>query len=408
MKKQEIVQAAFKVWGQQFFRKTSLSQLSDELNVTKPALYKHFRNKEALNDAMFLDFFDRLADFITPYYNEALGAKDAKKSMLLVSRSFIDYFIRNPNDFMFLIVEVHGNEKYNANMTEQLSLRCIDLKHSAFKITNEYPQMLQLIIATCFCMIASFHSKAFREKLQYGDGDIVQYSNLIVTQIEKGLQFNSGLIDALDWAGIEKKVESHRTESSLSGTHAKILKSIIAAVAQAGPWNTSMTMIAETLGLSKSSLYSHFTNKLDILKQIFMSITEDIVKRAASFVEFSQVPEEQLYFAFMGIISYLKKRPEILIMMDWIRVRSNDFEKDFAKKHVPDCDSVHDETIKTIHTIFNGIKKNNDVLLSDIQTDCILFLIVNVLMRRPGETNFCDIKQESFRRLYRFIALGLE
>jgi AcrR family transcriptional regulator len=409
MTKKEIVQVAFKVWGQRFYRKTSLSQLAEELKVTKPALYKHFKSKEALCDAMFLDFFDRFANFILPYYNEALEANDSKKSMLLIGRSFIDFFIRNVNEFMFLIIEVHGNLKYHANMTEQLRLRCIDMTHKMFNPDNDYPQTFQLVMAVCFCMLASFHGKVCREKLHPGDDEITKYSSAILSQIKNGLNFKASCIESLDWEGIEKKIEACVVKNTLSDTHTKIVKSIIAALAADGPWNTSMAMIAENLGLSKSSLYSHFTNKLDIMRQIFKSITEDVVKHASDLISFSKVPEEQLYFAVMGIISYLKARPEILIMMDWIRVRSADFEKDFEHK----CDfsggaHEHDETIKTVHTIFQGIKSKNKILLNDVQTDCILFLIVNVLMRRPAGIEFSDIKQSSFRRLYRFMALGLE
>ncbi|GMO40308.1 MAG: hypothetical protein Ta2B_20180 [Termitinemataceae bacterium] len=408
MTKSEIVQAAFKVWGQRLYRKTSLSQLALELKVTKPALYKHFKSKEALCDAMFLDFFNRFANFILPYYNEALDTNDAKKSMLLLSRSIIDFFIEDSNDFMFLIIEVHGNSKYQANMIEQLRLRCIDLNHSIFENKKEYPQRLQLIMSVCFCMLASFHGKSHMEHICPGSNDILRCSSAILAQIERGLNFNSSLIDALDWESIEKKVEAFPVTSSPTDTITKIIKSIIVTVADAGPWNTSMTAIAESLGLSKSSLYSHFVNKLDIMKQIFSTIADEIVKRASSLVKCSTVPEEQLYFAIMGIISYLKMRPEILIIMDWIRVRTSDFEKDFSRVQDDVCGIRNVGTIKTIHTIFADIKNERGSILNDDQTDCVLFLIVNVLMRRPKGIEVADIKQESFRRLYRFITLGLE
>jgi AcrR family transcriptional regulator len=38
MTKQDIIKAAFRAWGRELYQTMSLTQIADELNVTKPAL----------------------------------------------------------------------------------------------------------------------------------------------------------------------------------------------------------------------------------------------------------------------------------------------------------------------------------------------------------------------------------
>jgi len=77
MTKVEVIEAAFKAWGREFYLNTSLSQVARELGVSKPALYRHFCSKQALLDAMTGHFFDDFADFIREGYEKALETGDS-------------------------------------------------------------------------------------------------------------------------------------------------------------------------------------------------------------------------------------------------------------------------------------------------------------------------------------------
>jgi AcrR family transcriptional regulator len=59
MNKDDILSAAFRAWGREGYKKMSLSEVAAELGVTKPALYRHFRDKERILAAMRGAFFDR-------------------------------------------------------------------------------------------------------------------------------------------------------------------------------------------------------------------------------------------------------------------------------------------------------------------------------------------------------------
>ncbi len=54
---QNIVEAAYKLFSEYGFDKTSLSMIAAEVGITKPAIYYHFTSKEALIDYLFEDIF---------------------------------------------------------------------------------------------------------------------------------------------------------------------------------------------------------------------------------------------------------------------------------------------------------------------------------------------------------------
>ena len=59
--KQEILEAALDLFSVQGFEATSLSQISDAVGIRKASLYSHFKNKQAILDALVRDVLDRYA-----------------------------------------------------------------------------------------------------------------------------------------------------------------------------------------------------------------------------------------------------------------------------------------------------------------------------------------------------------
>ena len=73
MTKAKIIDAAFRAWSRTFYQKTSLSQVARKLEVSKPALYRHFPNKKALIQAITECFLDAFANSFRPDYQRAIS-----------------------------------------------------------------------------------------------------------------------------------------------------------------------------------------------------------------------------------------------------------------------------------------------------------------------------------------------
>ena len=123
-----------------------------------------------------------------------------------------------------------------------------------------------------------------------------------------------------------------------------------------------------------------------------------------------------MYLGIISIVGYLRCRPELLLSIEWLKTRELDLEKAALKK---------------LRNIISEIKidviRQQDQQMLIMIAQWILFMIVNILVwgpgdlpcrslsknvKKPGKRDWAksaaEIPNESFRMLFRFIALGLE
>lgn len=413
MTRDDIVKAAFKVWGRDLYRTTSLSEIARELGVSKPALYRHFKDKNALLEVMFTVFFDDCAAFIKNGHEKAVNTGDKRESYLIWLRTITEYYARNRDFFIFSLVRVFSTMD-RLSLNKEFLDRGIDFGHSALsdRVQAVYPSKMQLGMATSIFCIGQLH----RNVLKKGEIPTEEQVKSSVLEVERlvtqGLCLDAGKLAALDYQNLEKRAAG--TEYGDAETNA-LLKAVAGAVAEAGPWSASMEMVAKRSGLSKSGLYAHFKNKQDMLVRLFISEFTTIVKFAKAQVESSDVSEEQLYLTIISITNYLRSRPEILVALDWIKSGRLDLG-----------DDVPAYLYREIGTIkFEAIRNYDRNMLVRV-AQWVIFMIVNTLAlwRRDENAgtgsakkqnhdiswarNASEIPNESFRTLFRFIALGLE
>jgi AcrR family transcriptional regulator len=384
-----IIDAAFRVWGRELYQTTSLTQLARELGVSKPAIYRHFKSKQALLDAMYTRFFDDYAARLKDEYHRALGAENKTEGLYILMRALTAYYLRHVDAFIFSLFRIYGNRDVK-NMARQLAERGMYMGEFLSPDDPRYPPKLQLIIATLTFVVASFYR--FEQ-------DITQVpSETLIAQIvargedvvSRGLGFKKELVDAVDFKRLEDLVMSAALEG---GEEERILKAVAGVVAEVGPWNASMDMVARRSGMSKSGLYAHFKSKQDMLRQMFMVEIERIVAYVKDRIHLSAAPEEQLYLALMSVTHYLRSRPEILVVVDWLRIRRVTLGfADFPRTDRIFADICFGEPFRA---------------LTDLHSQWILFLLVNVMIRSSEGADVSALSNESVRVLYRFITLGI-
>ncbi|MDR0386953.1 MAG: TetR/AcrR family transcriptional regulator [Treponema sp.] len=439
MTREDIITAAFRVWGRDLYRTTSLTQLAGDLGVTKPALYRHFPHKRALLEGMYEWFFDDYTAYIKAGYDDAVAAGDSVEGMLILGRAVARYYCRNMDVFLFSLIQVYGSQDQGF-ITDKLAERGIDMRKLRFPPAPDgsgaegetpYPSLLRLITVTLMCWTAFYH----KHRIEAGTGD-APYSacnwdaapsseedlkNAVAGMEEKilnGLGFDRARIDGLDYEDLERRVTGLIPENIEDDG---LYRAVAEVLAEAGPWDVSMDMVARRSGLSKSGLYAHFRNKQDMIRQYFGTEFERIIASAGAGKAGSTVPEEQLYLAIIAIADYFRGRPEILLALDRLRTRKPDMEipepplfyRVFAGINliVPDagCSDEGPEAVQAREDI----------------SQWILFLIVNILrsgeapgndaempaaetVRAPAfRSRFREVENSSFRILYRFVVSGI-
>jgi AcrR family transcriptional regulator len=401
MTKDEILQTAFRVWGKTFYQTTSLTALASELGVTKQALYRHFKHKDLLLKAMGESVNDRFADFIRADYEACLKMGDLAEIELRMARISSDYFMKNRGDFFFMMVYLLENSEPQLNQNEQLRLRGINLPEICDADESlSYPSGIRLVMITVVFMIASFHSHTDKDGKTLSEELISMYLDTLEAQISAGLDLHIANFTCETYSRLEDAVRDCAFELVEDESHQKLLNAVARAMSDAGVCDVSMEMVAQRSGLSKSSLYSHFESREEMLKELFM--TE--VGRIASYTEkcalLSEAPEEQLYLAMMGIVVFLREKSDVLSVLDRLRTRRADFKNHrFGDK----------KPLALVYTIFSKIRRaDGSLLVNERNTEWILFLIVHLLQCRPANMDYKNIPNESFRILFKFIAGGLK
>jgi AcrR family transcriptional regulator len=399
MTKQVIINAAFQVWGRELYQSTSLAQLARALGVSKPALYRHFKNKQALLEAMYQSFFDEYAAFIKPQYEKAISTHDPTESLFIMIRIMVEYYIRHRDAFIFTLVRIHGSQGIG-NMMHQLLSRGIDLRRFS-RIEREeeaYPSLMQLIIGNLsFVVVYSCKPDHISAAIP-SDQAVGELISFMEKTISCGLGLDREVIEGLDYERLEALISRRDYEALEDGG---ILKAVAGAVAEAGPWNASMDMVARRSGMSKSGLYSHFKNKQDMLGQLFSTEFDRVWGYVREGISWSAVPEEQLYLAILSVADYLKARSEILLAMDWIRIRRIHLGITPPAQLYQVFSEIKLKVPGTDQAVFNPS-------VADQMGQMILFLIVHTLMRRPEGMAFSELPNHSIRRLFTFIVLGMK
>jgi len=407
MTKVEVIEAAFKAWGREFYLNTSLSQVARELGKSKPALYRHFCNKQALLDAMTGYFFDDFAGFIRADYEKALQAGDRGTSIFIIIRIVAEYYARNVNIFIFLMIKLQNRRLDEFNVAEELHIRGIELKKLYEPIKN-YPFLPlggRLINATLVFFIADFHKKGKTLANPPAPAAIARIIDAISEIIGNGLRYRSEEVAALNYEELENRIAGMLN----SATDDPLLKAVAGAVAEAGPWEASMEQVAHRSGLSKSSLYCHFKNKQDMLHQLFLTEFRRIMDFARLGMRQSKeqaapqeqavpmeqsVPAEQLYLGLFSIVEYLRSKPDILVAMDWIRNRGINLKPP---------EDIPESTIGFLRLFEDIDMKPLNVMPYEgglWMTPWILFLIINTLMRKNAGHKAENVPNSDIRFLY--------
>ncbi|MDR0501978.1 MAG: TetR/AcrR family transcriptional regulator [Treponema sp.] len=402
MTKQEIINAAFKTWGRNLYKKTSLSMLAGELGVSKPALYRHFENKQALTAAMTEHFLDDFANSVRDDFQKANSAKDADEGIFIIIESIAGFFAGNVYALIFSIVNIYDRNLDGHSLLESLKSRKVDMGTLQHIINKKYfaeTATVQMVYASLTFFMSNFHKMENSMKKNPSEKKINEIILIINNFISCGLGF-SAENTALNFKKLEEKVE----KTELNSKPEPFFEAVAQAVAEAGPWDVSMEMVAKRLGLSKSSLYGHFKNRKDMLRRLFIGEFKRIIEFARQGIGMSEDPAQQLYLGIFSIAVYLSSRPEILVAMSWIRTRRLDLGK--PDKELEIFRLFEDVDIRQLQ---NSGEENKRRI-----SHWILFLLINILTHpsmsddsQKEKFSPCNSQKKHIRMLYKFITLGL-
>lgn len=131
-KKTAALCATLELISEQGFHATPMSQIAERANIGVGTIYRYFPSKEDLINSLYIDIKTRFAQMAFKNFSETMPIRE---SYLLFLRSFFDYYIENPKEFLFM--EQYANSPMITDGTRQETMRMFDRLRNLFDRARE-------------------------------------------------------------------------------------------------------------------------------------------------------------------------------------------------------------------------------------------------------------------------------
>jgi len=312
---QLIIDTAFRVWGDNFFYNTSLSSLAEALGMTKPGLYRYFKNKEALLLAMEQDFISRYQS----NREKTQPINNSQMDSLIINfiESPIRFFAENYYYYRFFVLKLLNKYKDIHLLTKAMKVEYNHLLSAKLPGSHSLSELDAQAVYGYMQSVAGFllNQKLFSKNL-YTKPEINQLIRISKFISLYGLGRRGDQTHSIDYSAVE--LSSAISKEDIL-PYSRIFAAIADVIAEKGIWETTIDSIAEHLGMSRSSLYFYFENKDQMIKDVIGREIEHLNNLITSRIVKFESYEEQIYCIFHVMSSYFILKPSIFSIMNWLR-----------------------------------------------------------------------------------------
>ncbi|MCR4823557.1 MAG: TetR/AcrR family transcriptional regulator [Treponema sp.] len=332
--KEIILDTAFSFLEDPRYSAFSMNELAAKVGISKPAIYRHFKNKDALLDAMENKIVDGMS-----YLLEKVGSDDINTVKESVT-NLVQYFIENPSHINYFIAQMSQNQNYEDRLFEKLCQRKVSfvVKNSNAYLTN-FKSDMKRFARHIFSGMTIFYFVKLQENY-IREGKIPSlpedFSKHVVDLMIYGLagctEKNSPLYPKKITPQRQKEILDLCTipEDSFPPEN-RIFTALATVIEKYKITGVTVDKIAAELNMAKSSLYEYFDNKNQMIKSLVnkeLALLETIVTEntaeAKNFTEFIVI---QMYSA----LEYFMHRRSIIPICGWL-LMNNENASEFLKK----------------------------------------------------------------------------
>mgnify|MGYP002856507094 CR=1 FL=1 len=324
-----IIKAAFSFYSEPCYKDFSLNEIAARVGISKPAIYRHFENKDAILKEMEKTFLDLLANHLRAVheFERQGGAAAISKTNIPFART-IQFFADNPQYINYFLTQFSTQLDYEEFLATELEKRGINKDFSGVYFWKDG--------APRFAFSESFYSGTsllffikIREKVcsQMHIQPSSDFAQKLITFIEGGLQGCSREGDLIFPQTIsdERKafLKSHcKINKDDLPKEDKIFSALAAVIKKYKMSGVTIERIADELHMAKSSLYFYFDNKNEMMKKLILrelSFMSEVCRENA--VEAANY-SEHIYISMRSEMEYLLLRPSILPICGWLMQNS--------------------------------------------------------------------------------------
>ena len=310
--KERIIQAAFSFYKVLNFDRVSLSQIAGRVGISKAAIFKHFKNKEAITQEMNNRIFDSVAqviDKMVPLYKDGRSgeAVSVMVEFLLGHREYMVYFMS---------VSILFDESFMVSELRKRDVKIFDSVIGTDGVVKELKtyNFYHFIGSTLmYFVMERFHDEDLKNKGQVRTNFVSpeEFSSFLCVLLENGIADKDTVIDKERLSFIDRQcMEEMKNIRPMN----KMLKVIATLVETGGVAGLTVEKIAGALGMAKSSLYSFYENKLDMLSSLIGNEFLALQALISANIAVAHTASEKVYAIMQTEFCYFKERSELIIM----------------------------------------------------------------------------------------------
>lgn len=336
-----ILDAAFSFCNEPRFQAFSLSELAAKVGITKPAIYRHFKNKEAVYAAMYERFVDTLVGCL----GTVQSVKERGELPVEQIADLICFFTENTCYVNYMLGSLASVQNFEYQLTLDLEKRGIENRSIGFQYLADGTGKVVIkdfdeYIRSMYYGVTVFIFIKGREKLiEEGESvcPVADFSHKVVQFLLIGLQGEVSEKNDLYPAVLseERKTELRKicmvTEDMLPEEN-RFFNAFAAVISKYKLTGVTVGRIADELGMAKSSLYEYFDDKNALIKTLIvkeLSILSVILQETAAEAKNAS---EYLFILMQTEFSFFMRRPSIIPIFGWLLMTTMDdtFAKDIG------------------------------------------------------------------------------
>lgn len=320
--KELILDAAFSFLERPRFTSFSMNELAEKVGITKPAIYRHFKNKEAV----LAEMENRVIGGMLPFLRELVPSHPVTNRPSLVS--LIEHLIENPTHVNYLIAQMSSNPNYEEHMFNLLYESDVAFVQEGGK--NVYLKMFNsnmgLFSRHVYSGMSIFFFVKLIERLKCEgvfENPPANYAEKIVNLMVNGLVGTTAAGDFLHPVEISEERKQElinlcKIEEEVFPKENRIFTALAAVIEKYKMTGVTVERIAAELNMAKSSLYEYFDNKNEMVKSL---IFKELALLQTILVENSTEAKnftEYAYILMLSEMEYFSHRPSIIPICGWL------------------------------------------------------------------------------------------
>lgn len=308
--KEKILECAFGLYEKPRMSGISLGEIAAKADISKTAIFRHYKNKEELMEKMREKFFEAFALMISQLDDsrKPYNLKGVEKAV----RCVFDFCQNYPNYLSYFLQESLSDEL----LTEGVNMVLLDnginvINEDVFKDKKNY--VAQNMVPSFFqhtllhFLILAFCSMKDFVKIN----DIEHYKTKVSELIYSGLGKKRNPISGER----KKELDAHcKLQLESDEKSNRFFNAFVQLMQDNRSSKITVEKIAAALGMAKSSIYSFFANKNDYLMNMLFQETERVCSILKEKSAAAENPDEAIYIMMRTQANYFALRPQVIML----------------------------------------------------------------------------------------------